>query len=97
MNWNISQNYHIINPLNNRYLDIAGGNYSPQASVILYKINSGKSGNQIWIFEEKNNKFFIRSAGNSGFALALRSDGKSLTIDYFNENDSKQQWKLNFA
>lgn len=96
MSWNITSDNHLELTGNTYCVDIAGRNYKKDASVILYWINNPTSDNQIWILEKINDFFFIRSAGDQSFALTLRYDGKTITIDKFNANDDKQKWKLTY-
>lgn len=96
MNWNITNDNHLVLAGSSYCLDIAGRNYQKDASVILYWINSPTSDNQIWTLEKINDYFFIRSVGDQSFALTLRYDDKTITINKFNANDDKQKWKMSY-
>ncbi len=77
-------------------MDVSLFKFQPNAQLIMYGIKVPSGNNQLWSIEKINDYFFIKSIGNLELALTISLDGKTITLAYFNPDDKKQQWKINF-
>lgn len=92
MQWNLADDQRIR--ANNKCF-YAYSSTTSAAKLSFSTCGEAASSSSQWRFMQTDDHFNIRSQSMLNVVLAVDVEGK-LTLDYYNQNDDKQKWRIKF-